>query len=226
MLEQHQRFIGRLAWVMSLVAIVFGQLRTLAWYRDDRHLDRYPVVTYWIDLWDRAFHPLLAWASPETVYLTYGKIWAPTFLLLCGVALLGYRRHERSGLDLLTWRATLVTMASFVVTSFAEFYLQLLTRLPEPWTTVLARANMWSLMLTLLASTLLGLRWLRGNHKPRIAGWLLALSVPSFAVWLATGIGSPAMAPMLAFGLLGRRIAMVPSLAPITVRRQPQPLAR
>ena len=44
-----------------------------------------------------ALQPLLDWSDPWTVYVTYGKIWAPVCLAFTAAAYLVYRRRRPGG---------------------------------------------------------------------------------------------------------------------------------
>jgi hypothetical protein len=60
----------------------------------------------------------------------------------------------------------------------------------------------------MVGSTMLGLTLVRRGYRPRVTGWLLALSVPlSVVIGLFTSMGSGALPEMFAFGIAGHLLA-------------------
>ncbi len=97
MIDGHERQIGRFAWVMAWVGLVVGQLHALARFRTadgKEDLDDYPLTAAWAEPADDLLSPLLDWADPDMVYVTYGKIWLPVFLAFTLCALVVYRRRR------------------------------------------------------------------------------------------------------------------------------------
>ena len=62
----------------------------------------------WSDPARDLFRPLLDWASPDAVYLTYGKIWFPVFAAFTACAFVLYRRRRPVGFEKFAWRFALV----------------------------------------------------------------------------------------------------------------------
>jgi hypothetical protein len=76
------RRISQFAWVMAAAGTVIGQVHALA--RAQAHPDDFvesPLARAWGEPAIRALRPLLDWSDPNTVYVTYGKIWLPSALL-------------------------------------------------------------------------------------------------------------------------------------------------
>ena len=77
-----QRRIGCFAWVMAWVGLVLGQLHALARFatEDGKEDLEMPLTAAWAKPAADLLQPLLGWADPDIVYITYGKIWFPVFL--------------------------------------------------------------------------------------------------------------------------------------------------
>lgn len=88
------RRISRLAWVMAAVGTVVDQVHALARAQSHPHdFEEAPLAAAWGEPAIRALRPLLDWSDPWTVYVTYGKIWAPVCLAFTAAAYLVYRRR-------------------------------------------------------------------------------------------------------------------------------------
>ena len=94
-----QARLGRLAWATAWFALLFGQLHAMARHQtvDGREDLKSGLVRAWSDPGRRLFRPLLDWASPDTVYLTYGKVWLFVFLVFTLTAYVVHRRRRAAG---------------------------------------------------------------------------------------------------------------------------------
>ena len=205
---ERQRTIGRFAWVMAWFGLVVGQLHALARHNTvDGKIDlEAPLTRLWSDPARSALKPLLDWASPDAVYLTYGKIWLPVFLGFTLCAFVVHRRRHPSGFEKWAWRIALTgyVLACFGV--FLTYWTQFNTynALFEPAFVV----TIPGLLMTLIGSTLLGIALLRNGFTPKLPAWLLTLIIPlAIVIVQITSMGSLALPAMFAFGLLGRRIS-------------------
>jgi hypothetical protein len=135
-------------------------------------------------------HPgLFPWASPETVYLTYGKVFIVSMLgVLAGFVAL--RRPEAPGGLLDRWAPRLAP---------AGYVLLTLGVAGEYWTPWVDQAfyavSLPALLLTFLSSPLLGLWLLRRRLGSRLAAWMLLLTVPGM-------VGLAVLGGHLGFSLL------------------------
>ena len=60
----------------------------------------------------------------------------------------------------------------------------------------------------MIGSTMLGITLIRRGYRPRVTGWLLALSLPlSIVIGMFTSMGSGALPEMFAFGIAGHLLA-------------------
>ena len=217
------REIGRIAWVMAWVGLVVGQLHALSRFRteDGKEDLELPLTAAWAEPADDLLSPLLGWANPDIVYVTYGKIWLPVFLAFTLCAYVVYRRREPAGFEKWAWRLAIGAYAVACVGVFLDYWTQ--------WTgnyngdgieatlfTVGFMVTMPGLLGTLLFSTVLGVTLLVKGFRPVLPALLLALVIPlALGILQLTSMGSAALPVMFAFGLLGRRIARAESPQPV-----------
>jgi hypothetical protein len=121
-----QRRIGRFAWVMAWVGLIVGQLHALARFAtEDGKADlELPLTAGWAKRAADLLQPLLGWANPDVVYVTYGKIWFPIFLAITLCAFVVYRRRQPARVEKWAWRfaITAYTLASIGV--FLDYWTQ------------------------------------------------------------------------------------------------------
>jgi hypothetical protein len=208
--------IGRFAWVMAWVGLVVGQLHALARFQtaDGREDLELPGTAAWAVPATDWFAPLLRWGDPDLVYVTFGKIWFPVFaaFTLCAFVVRRHRRPMR--VENWVWRVTLTGYSLACLAVFLDYWTQ--------WSgdyNVLFDVG-WivtvpALLLTMLGSTALGVTLLVKRMRPVLPPLLLALTIPlAIGILQLTSMGSAALPIMLAFGILGRRIAGEPASAP------------
>lgn len=216
-----QRRIGRFAWVMAWVGLVVGQLHALARFAtEDGKTDlELPLTAAWAEPAADLLHPLLGWANPDIVYVTYGKIWLPVMLAYTLCAFVVYRRRRPSRVEKWIWRIVLTGYALGCVAVFLDYWTQWTgdyngdgieaTLFGLAWLVTLP-----SLLLILLGSTALGISLLSKRLRPILPAVLLTLMIPlSLGIVQITSMGSMALPVMFAFGILGRRIARAESPA-------------
>ncbi len=106
MLDRESARIGRFAWVMAWVGLVGGQLHALSRFAtaDGNEDLELPLTAAWAEPAADALSPLLGWADPDVVYVTYGKIWFPVFLAFTLCAFAVYRRRQPVGFEKWAWR--------------------------------------------------------------------------------------------------------------------------
>ena len=207
--DVRDRRIGRAAWVMAWVGLVVGQFHAMARHNTadgSSDLDSW-TTRVWSDPARDFFSPLLDWASPDAVYLTYGKIWFPVFAAFTACAYVLYRRRRPQGFEKFAWRFALVAYTWASVAVLVTYWTQ--------WTHTTALLDLAFLFLDIpgvllcwIGSTMLGITLIRRGFRPRISGWLLALAVPiSFVLELFTSMGSGALPEMFAFGIAGHQLS-------------------
>ncbi|RIK15757.1 MAG: hypothetical protein DCC50_07160 [Acidobacteria bacterium] len=208
--ERAQQAVGRLAWAAAWAGLVLGQLHALARHNtvDGRGDLRQPLTRWWSDPARQLLRPLLDWADPDTVYLTYGKIWLPVFLAFTLCAVVVYRRRRPTGWERLVWRVVLAGYALGCAAVLADYWTQWTSysRLADAYFAVL---TVPSLLVMLLGGTVLGVTLLVRGYRPLLPALLLAAQVPLAVGILAfTSMGSAALPTMFAFAVLGRRLAL------------------
>jgi hypothetical protein len=210
--EPRDRRIGRLAWVMAWVGLVVGQFHAMARHNTadgKSDLDSW-TTRVWSDPARKLFAPLLDWASPDAVYLTYGKIWFPVFAAFTACAFVLYQRRRPRGFEKLAWRFALLAYTWACVAVLVTYWTQ--------WTHTTSLLDLAFLfldipgvLLTMIGSTMLGITMLVRGFRPRTTGWLLALAVPlSIGIGMFTSMGSGALPEMFAFGIAGLQLARRP----------------
>ena len=213
--EQSRRRIGASAWATAWFGLVAGQLHALARHQtaDGREDLDSPLVRAWSDPARRAMRPLLDWADPETVYLTYGKIWIPVFLAFTLCAVVVMKDRGPRGFERVAWWAAVTTYAAATLSVTGYYGLQ--------WSGYNAAEDpsdllmFASLPLLLLTTTTLGITLLVKGFRPRLPAILMALQVPlMIAIVSVTSLGSGALPVAFAFGLLGRRMARPSTVEP------------
>ncbi len=124
--KRTQARIGRFAWVMAWFGLVIGQLHALARFatEDGRSDLEAGMVRAWAEPVADFLAPLLDWASPDTVYATYGKLWLPVFVAFTLCAFVVHRRRRAVGFrgaERWAWRIALTGYVAACVGVAAEY---------------------------------------------------------------------------------------------------------
>jgi hypothetical protein len=204
-----QRRIGRTAWAMAWFGLVAGQIHAMARHQTSDGKDDLQQWTtrVWSDPGRKLFAPLLDWADPDVVYVTWGKIWLPVFLAFTLCAFVVHRRRHPVGFERWAWRVALTGYVGATLSVFAEYWTQW-TSVDQGLVDAVFVVTVPFLLITMVGSTMLGIALLRRGMRPRAAGWLLALTIPELVViGMFTSLGNVALPIAFAFGILGRRIA-------------------
>jgi hypothetical protein len=205
---ERQRTIGRYAWVMAWFGLVTGQLHALARHNtvDGKWDLQLPLTRLWSDPARSALKPLLDWANPDAVYLTYGKVWLPVFLGFTLCAFVVRRRRRPAGFEKWAWRVALTGYVWACFGVFGEYWTQLgsYNAFFEPAFLI----TVPGLLIMLIGSTLLGIALIRNGSTPKFPAWLLTLIIPlAIGITQVTSLGSFALPVMFAFGMLGHQMA-------------------
>lgn len=208
-LENHSAAIGRFAWAMAWVGLVAGQLHALSRHAtaDGKEDLESGLVRAWSEPASDLLAPLLDWADPDLVYVTYGKLWLPVFVAFFLCALLTYRRRQPRGFERGVWRVMVICYGLAVVSVFGEYWTQW-TGDPNALLDLVFLASIPVVLMTIIGSTVLGVTLLRNRFRPVAAAWLLAVTLPAVLVILSvTSMGSVVLPIAFAFGIIGRRMA-------------------
>lgn len=205
----NERLIGRLALPLAWFALVAGQLHAMARHltEDGRSDLDSSLVSSWSDPARDVFSPLLDWADPDIVYVTWGKIWLPVFVVMTLCAFAVHRHRRPVGFERTAWRVALTGYVAACVSVAVEYW--------TSWTSYHAGivdgffpVTILAMLTTVIGSTMLGISLWRRGFRPRSAAILLAAMVPGLVVISSvTSMGSVILPASFAFGILGRRLA-------------------
>jgi len=197
--------IARWSMLTTLATLVIGQLHALARFRteDGRSDLDLPLTGWWAEPAGRALDPLLDWAGPDTVYLTYGKWWTVALGVMVVAAVIVMRVRAPYGVERWGWRLFIAGYALLTLGVSAYYWAQ--------WTSynVMEDIGLWAqlpaALLGTIGATVLGFALLRRRARPRLAALLLLLTI----VWLVTisevtSLGNTDLPLMLAIALLAR----------------------
>jgi hypothetical protein len=201
--EKTARAVGRAAWIAAWAGVVLAPIHALSRFatEDGREDLRSPLVRAWAEPTAERLRLLLDWAEPDTVYVTYGKVWFVLFLAATACAFLVRRSRRPSGLERIAWPVTLAGMVVATASLVGDYY--------TPW---MEQSFLYlgipGLLISLLGSLLLGIALLRRGFRPRTAGWLLVLWVPLFMLLSSViAMGAAALPMLFAWGLAGHAMA-------------------
>lgn len=211
--HQTQARIGRFAWATAWVGLAVGQLHALARFAtaDGQEDLAYPLTAAWALPAADLLRPLLDWAHPNLVYLHYGKIWFLVFAAFTLAAWVVYRRRRPTGFERWVWRVALAGYALGTVGVFVSYWTQWTPTYTEPWFTLGWYLDVPGLLISLVASSVLGTTLLVKRFRPLLPAFLLALTLPLAAgILQVTSLGSVSLPIAFAFGLLGRGLSSGP----------------
>jgi hypothetical protein len=221
-LDRHRVTIGRFAWWMAWVGLVGGQLHALSRFatEDGKEDLEFPLTAAWAVPAADLLQPLLSWSDPVEVYLSYGKLWLFVFIGFTLCAFVVHRSRQPRGFERWAWRIALTGYVIATLGVFGDYWTQWGS--DYNWFLDIAFGiTVFGLLVTLLASTLLGISLLRNGFRPRLAAWLLVLAIPwTFAVLQVTSLGSVVLTVAFGFGVIGRQLARDAKTERVTV---PQP---
>jgi hypothetical protein len=222
--RDQQLRITRWAWLSALATLVVGQLHALARFRTEDGESDLDISTtgFWARPAGEALDPLLGWAGPDTVYLTYGKWWLPAMAVTVAAGVMVMRLRAPYGAEKWGWRLTLVGFALLAAGAGTYYWGQ--------WTSynVLEDIGLWmdlpGVLLSFLGSTVLGIALLRRGARPRLAAVLLALAIPGlFAISSVTSLGNTGLPIMFAVAMLARAETRRSSVAALGLSEQRVP---
>lgn len=166
--------LSRIARLAPLPVIAIEPLAAVAYHRteDGAGEPQAPWVRAWSEPLQNTFDGAFTWASADTVYLTYGKVYVIALVaILCAVVALN--RVDTSGSRLSRWapRVALGAFGLMTVGVVGEYW--------TPWTDkVFMFVSVPSLLLVVLSSPLLGAWLLRRHLGSRLGGWMVTLTLP------------------------------------------------
>ena len=207
-LDRNAKNIGRFAWCTAWFGLVIGQLHALARHQtvDGRSDLDLPLTRVWAEPAADFLSPLLSWADPDLVYVTYGKLWLPVFIAFFLCSLVTYRLRQPTGFERVIWRVMVVAYGSAVIDVFLEYWTQW-TGETTAFLDIVFLVGIPFILVTMLGSTILGITLLRNGFRPRASAWLLTLTLPGlFVISMFTSLGNVVLPIAFAFGIIGRRL--------------------
>lgn len=185
------RWISITAWAMAVVATVGGQLHAVA--RALAHPDDWaegPLARAWGEPTSEALRPLFDWSDPQTVYITYGKLWTPVCVAFTLAAVLVYRRRRPRGVERRLWQVTLVGYVLMTVSVIGDYF-------TPQWMDVMFAVGLLAMLVIGISGIVFGIVLLRNGFRPRWTALLVMSFLPGvFVITEVTSLGS-ALLPLV-----------------------------
>jgi hypothetical protein len=220
MSEATSRTVGRIAWYAAWVGTVLAPIHALARFatEDGKEDLESGAVRAWAEPAAKVLQPLLDWSDPQTVYVTYGKLWV--FIIgVATVAAFAVRQHRGAvrGAEKWGWRIALPAAVLATVSTLGDYW--------TPWLDAsFLFLGIPAVLLSLVGNTTLGIGLLRRGYRPRATSWLLALFLPLFMVLTSLIAMGAAIMPMVwAWGISGRALSRADRLDGFGTASAPAP---
>lgn len=200
--------VGRLAWISAIAAVPLAVVHALARHRTEDGSSDLDLATtrFWAEPAGDLLSPLLTWGDPDLVYVTYGKLWLPVFVLFTAAASIAYRHRRPRAFERWAWRVVLFGYAGACLSVIGEYWTQ--------WTgetngllELVFLASIPFLLVTMLGSTVLGITLLVKRCRPRLTAVLVACAVPGlFVLPMFLSLGSIVLPLAFGWALAVRRL--------------------
>jgi len=159
--------------IMAGLSVAMAPLNALARMRTDSgrsDLDN-PLAHWWAEPALQRLGPLVDWGTPDTVYETYGKfyLFALLAVIACAIAVRSRRPPVMRFSERWGWRLTLTSYGLMTVSMFFTYWIANLDL-------VFLVVTLPSLLINTIGETMLGIGLIRSGFRPRLTGWVLALS--------------------------------------------------
>ena len=166
------RWGGLAALVGSVIGILYFPFHATAYFatQDGASSLDAPWVAAWAEPFARVFDPLLTFAPPGQVYITFGKVSILVVLgYLAGVLALHSRQGAHAGrLEKWGFRVLLLGTVLGTVGAFGEYYTPYLDF-------SFVALGIPGFFLLMFGSLLFGIGTLRARMAPRLGAWLLTI---------------------------------------------------
>jgi hypothetical protein len=195
------RACGLSAVVAAVASVALAPLNALARMQTEsgRSDAENSLASWWAEPALAVLGPrVLDFADADTVYLTYGKFYAPAVLavLACVLATRSRRPSSMNWSERWGWRLT-ITGYTIVTLGMIGYY----------WLTVgewLYGVVLFGMLLGIPGSILLGIGLLRAGFHPRFSAWVILLDLPLKIALVSISTQALGMWPMmLAWGVIG-----------------------
>jgi hypothetical protein len=178
------RWGGLAALLGGILGIVIPPFLSVAWFatKGGAESSEHPLVAVWVEPFSHAFGPLLGFAPPYVVYLTYGKIFLlKTLGFLVGLlALHAWQAPRAGGLEKWGFRVALVGTVLLMVGLIGAFWVGTI------WVGAVGFSYFAfvvpAYLLMVVGWTLFGIGTLRAEVAPRLGAWLLIVGGLGFYV--------------------------------------------
>ena len=209
------RLIGLYAVVSAAAICVVAPLLSLAYFatKDGAYALETSTTSAWADPARRLADGLLTFAAPERVYGTYLQAFALIFpaVLLCAVVVRSTRPAQKPRAERWGWRIALLgygLLTGGLAVAFCMESVSVLTGTTShngPLNVLFLAALFPGILFATLGSTILGISLIRSSYETRVTAWLLALSLPLWALGsFVLGHNSLGLAPLfIAWGVTG-----------------------
>jgi hypothetical protein len=178
------RWGGLAAMLGGILGILIPPFLSVAWFATKGGAEslEQPLVAVWVEPFGRAFGPLLSFAPPYVVYLTYGKIFLFEILgFLVGlVALHAWQAPRAGGLEKWGFRLALVGSVLLIVGLIGAFWVGTIWVGAVGFSYFAFVVPAYSLMV--VGWTLFGIGTLRAKVAPLLGAWLLIVGGLGFYV--------------------------------------------
>ncbi len=166
------------------------------------------LTRVWADPARSLLEPLLTFSDVDHVYVIYGMLWGPLFLVALGCAVVVRRRRSAVGMgggERWAWRVYLTGFTLFTIGGFGAYYGSWIN--PAMIDGAFVALVIPGVLITLIGGTWLGIVLLRRGFRPRVTAVLLALIFPLvIAVSSLMSLGSAFIPMLIAWGFAGRAI--------------------
>jgi hypothetical protein len=196
------RVVGRAAWIGAWVGVALAPIHALSRFAtDEGREDLESTARMWAEPAAERLRPLLDWADPHTVYVTYGKGWLFLILAATICAYLVRRTRQPRGLERIAWPIALTGLTLETASVAGDYY--------TPWIDEsFLFIGIPGMLISLIGSLLLGIALLRRRFRPHTTGWLLVLSFPLMMLLSElVAMGAASLPTLFAWGLAGRAMA-------------------
>jgi hypothetical protein len=209
---------GRAAFAAACIGTVLAPVHALARFATaDGAQDLDSAVTRaWAEPAARTLRPLLAWAEPDTVYLTYGKVWPPLLAAVTVFAFVVRRDRTPTGVERWGWWIALPGYVLATASVLGDYW--------TPWIDEsFAFLGIPGMLVSLVGSAVLGAALLRRGFRPRVTGRLLVTwPITLVALSAVIALGAALLPLLWAWGLAGR--APADRFGDARLRRSTSPL--
>jgi hypothetical protein len=207
----------RLAWYGGWISILVGVMHSLARFATEAGQEDVTALTSsWADPARSLLEPLLTFWDVDHVYVMYGMLWGPLFLVALGCAVVVRRRRSALGLgggERWAWRLYLTGFTLFTIGGFGAYYGAWIN--PAMIDGAFVALVIPGVLITLVGGTWLGIVLLRRGFRPHVTAVLLALVFPLvIAVQMVMSLGSAFVPMLIAWGFAGRAIVAEDALRP------------